>query len=217
MNVTGAILKKLVSDLSFVRSDSLAEISNQLCIKYGINDPGVYHEFIANVLAETDGFYLKKESMNYTHPERLVEVWPSRFALEAGPGKLDAFEYIAAPAKLAEAVYGGRMGNIQKGDAYMFIGGGFAQITGRDAYTLYTKFVNARNNTKYTIAEIAKLVQTDDTWAFDSAFWFFCEFKNLEQFAMEDKMLEVVKRWNGGTIGLAKRMRYYNQAKRLIV
>lgn len=217
MNLTGDILKKVAPSLTLDRANLLSGISNQLCVKYGINSSGVYHEFIANVLHESACFSLKKESLNYVNPERLVAVWPSRFTTTGEPGKLNAMDYIGDAPKLAEVVYGGRMGNLQKGDAYAFIGGGFPQITGRDAYTLYTKFVNNRNDSRFTIQEVAKLVQTDDVWAFDSAFWFFCEFKNLEQFAMDDRMLDIVKRWNGGTVGLADRNKYLKAAQKHIV
>jgi len=217
MNLTGQTLRKVAATLTHERAASLAQISNELCAKYGIDSIDVYHEFLANILHESGRFDIRKESLNYTTPARLVAVWPRRFTLTGEPHKLDANMFVGQPAKLAEMAYGGRMGNIQKGDAYAFLGGGFAQITGRDAYTLFTKFVNARDVTSFSIFEVAKLVQTEDQWAFDSAFWFFCEFKNLEQAAMDDKMLEIVKRWNGGTVGIEERMYYYDRVKKHIV
>lgn len=217
MILTGSVLKKIATDLTPDRADILADISNALCVKYGINDANVYHEFIANIIHESDQFRVKKENLVYTSPERLVTVWPSRFTMDGIPGKLNAQEYVRNPAKLAEVVYGGRMGNLQKGDAYAFLGGGFAQITGRDAYTAYAKYVNSKQNGSWTIQELARLIQTDDAWAFDSAFWFFCEFKNLDELALQDKFTELVKRWNGGFFGLPERERYYALAKKYII
>jgi putative chitinase len=109
------------------------------------------------------------------------------------------------------------MGNVQPGDGSLFIGGGFAQITGRDAYTMFTRFVNTRDLSKRSIAEIAKLVQSEDLWAFDSALWFFCEYKNLEQLALQDNFRELVRRWNGALIGYSDRLEYYERAKQHIV
>lgn len=216
MTLTGDTLRKVVPNLTQERADTIAGISIQLCPKYGLESVDVYQEFIANIAHESGGFRIRKESLNYTRPERLVTVWPSRFTITGEPGKKDARLYTGKPNDLANLVYGGRMGNIQPGDGALFVGGGFAQITGRDAYTLYTRFVNSRDNTKLSISDIAKLVQTSDLWAFDSALWFFCEFKNLETLAIQDNFREVVKRWNGGFVGMSDREQYYARALQYI-
>lgn len=84
--------------------------------------------FMATVGAETAGMALFRESMRY-RPARLRAVWPGRFA-----NKTEAYlaGLAADPVLLADAVYGGRMGN-KKGtrDGYDFRGGGWIQVTGR--------------------------------------------------------------------------------------
>lgn len=216
MTITGRQFQQVVPNLPIDRAIILAGISNNLCVKYGVTTPTVYHEFIANCAHESGGFRIRKESLNYTRPERLVAVWPSRFTLTGEAGKRDARMWVNKPIELANLVYGGRMGNIQPGDGAAFVGGGFAQITGRDAYTLYTRFVNNRGGSKFTIQQVAKMVQETDLWAFDSAFWFFCEFKNLEDFATQDNFREIVRRWNGGFVGMSDRQKYYERAKQFI-
>lgn len=215
-NLTGEILQKVVPNLTLPRANELAAISNQLCPKYGLNSADVYHEFIANCAHESGGFRIRKESLNYTRPERLVAVWPSRFTLTGEPGKKDARQWVNKPVELANLVYGGRMGNKLPGDGAAFVGGGFAQITGRDAYMLFTAFVNRRDKTAHNIFTVANMVQGTDLWAFDSALWFFCEYKNLEQMALQDNFRELVKRWNGGLIGWNDRLKYYNRAVQFI-
>ena len=69
------------------------------------------------------------KSLNYTTTARLREVWPSRF-----PDDASARPYVRNEEKLAEKVYGGRLGNVQPGDGYRYRGRGFVQITGREAY-----------------------------------------------------------------------------------
>lgn len=216
MIITGRQLQQVVPNLTIDRANSLAAISNALCPLYGMTSADVYHEFIANCAHESGGFRIRKESLNYTRPERLVAVWPSRFTIRGEAGKRDARQWINKPVDLANLVYGGRMGNIHPGDGALFVGGGFPQITGRDAYTLFTRFVNNRDKTKRTIAEVASLVQTSDQWAFDCGFWFFCEYKNLEALALQDKFREVVRRWNGGFVGMDDRLKYYNRAIQFI-
>jgi putative chitinase len=215
--ITGEILSKVVPNLTAEKSNELATISNSLCPVYGIDSADIYHEFIANVAHESGGFRIRKESLNYTRPERLVAVWPTRFTLINESGKKDARQWVSKPKELANLVYGGRMGNIQPGDGANFLGGGFAQITGRDAYTMFTRFVNSRDNSRLTIQQLATLVQTDDKWAFDSALWFFCVFKNLEELAAQDNFREVVRRWNGGFVGIEERQMYYERAKKYII
>ncbi|CAB4126241.1 COG3179 Predicted chitinase [uncultured Caudovirales phage] len=217
MTITGDILKKICVELEMDHANALAEISNKLCIRYAIDTPTVYHEFIANVAHESGEFSIRKESLTYTHPNRIVAVWPTRFNLTGLNNKFNANAYVNNPKALANVVYGGRMGNVQTDDGYNFVGGGFAQITGRDAYTMFTSFINSRDNTRFTITQVAKLVQSDDQWAFDSAFWFFAIFKNLEELATQDNFRLLVKRWNGGFIGLEQRQKYYELAKQYIV
>lgn len=82
---------------------------------------------MAQVLHETGGLTVLVENMNY-RAERIVQVWPSRFRTieEATP-------YAHNPEKLANKVYGGRMGNTHPGDGWRFIGRGLLQITGRES------------------------------------------------------------------------------------
>ena len=216
MTISADTLRKVVPNLPMDRAVAMVAIIAELCPKYKVDTADVFHEFISNVAHESGGFRIRKESLNYTRPERLVQVWPSRFTLTGESNKRDARLWVNKPVELANLVYGGRMGNIQTGDGSKFVGGGFAQITGRDAYTLYTRFVINRDGSRKTIDELANLVQTEDHWAFDSAFWFFCEFKNLEAYSIQDNFKEVVRRWNGGFVGMAERQQYYERAKKFI-
>ena len=214
--ITKQQLKAVCPNIIPARLDDLAAAITTVCTRYGITKQ-MLPEFLANVAHESGEFSIISESLHYTTPARIVAVWPSRFNLTGKDGKLNANNYIRNAPLLANTVYNGRMGNrVGSNDGYNFRGGGYAQITGRDAYKQYADFVNKRDGSLLTIEDIAFKVQTMPTWAMDSAAWFFCEFKNLEQLAVEDKFQEIVKRWNGGFIGLADRKKYYDRAKKLI-
>ena len=68
--------------------------------------------FMAQVLHETGGLTIQFENLNYS-PERLPKVWPSRFQPK---GPLNPSVYAHNPQKLANEVYGGRMGNTGPND-----------------------------------------------------------------------------------------------------
>lgn len=201
--ITAKQLLQIVPNVHPERAAWLAKLINAGVLKYNL-PKGALPEFIANVAHESGGFRLRKESLFYTRPERLIQIWPTRF----GIGKRDPNQYVRNSAKLANYVYGGRMGNVQPNDGADFVGGGYAQITGRDAYTIYHRFSKRTG----TVQGTAKYVQDTDEGAMDSAFWFFCEYKNLEQLAVQDNFKELVKRWNGGLIGLSDREKYYKVA-----
>jgi predicted chitinase len=66
--------------------------------------------FLANFGHETAGGTIEVESLNYLSGARLAAVWPSRFR---GKSEAELAPLLRNPSNLAEAVYGGRMGNIR--------------------------------------------------------------------------------------------------------
>lgn len=209
-------IKAICQTLSDEKAQKIASIINKVAISYKLTND-MLQEFIANLAHESGEFSIKAENLNYSTASRLVAVWPSRFNLFGTGGRLNANNYVHNAKLLANTVYNGRMGNIKgTNDGYDLRGGGFCQLTGREAYTLYTAYINRTRGAKYTINEIANLVMTDDEWAMDVSAWFFCEYKNLEQMATDDKFKEIVQRWNGGFIGMADRNKYYQRALKVI-
>ncbi|SFH27256.1 chitinase [Ensifer sp. OV372] len=84
---------------------------------------------LATVFHETGGTMQPViENLNYS-AARLTEVWPSRF-----PTIASAKPFARNPRKLANKVYGGRMGNSAPDDGWLYRGRGLPQITGKDNY-----------------------------------------------------------------------------------
>lgn len=71
------------------------------------------------------------ENLNYS-AQRLTQVWPKRF-----PTLSAAKRYANNPQRLANKVYGGRLGNVDPNDGWLFRGRGLAQITGRENYARF--------------------------------------------------------------------------------
>lgn len=79
------------------------------------------------------------ENMNYS-AKRITQVWPSRFKNVA-----EAAPYAHNPEKLANNVYGNRLGNgpASSGDGFRYRGRGIgAQFTGKENYIKFGKLFN---------------------------------------------------------------------------
>lgn len=101
--------------------------------RWGIDTPHRVAGFIAQISHESRRLASLEENLNY-NPQRLMKVWPTRFtSLEL------AKRYAYAPEKLANFVYGGRMGNgpFESGDGWRYRGRGAKMLTGADNYRIF--------------------------------------------------------------------------------
>jgi putative chitinase len=167
---------------------------------YGINESGLrLAHFMAQVLHETGTLTIQSESLYYK-PERLMAVWPKRF-----PTLGAAEPYARNPEKLANLVYGGRMGNIDPGDGFKFIGRGMLQLTGRASYKKYGDLVGI------DLTEDPALVLAPQ-WSLKVA----CEVWNglgCNAKADADDVTAVSKAINGGLVGLSDRQAWLVKTK----
>jgi putative chitinase len=142
--------------------------------------------WLAQVLHETGMLRNLVENLDY-RAERIAQVWPSRFADAQA-----AAPYAHNPDKLAEKVYGGRMGNEMPGDGARFIGRGLVQHTGRASYRRLSIM------TGQDYENIPQLLE-QKRYACEAAILYW-------ESAMPDLFLsdqvKVRRRVNGGTIGL---------------
>jgi putative chitinase len=100
--------------------------------KCGHTDPRWLAYILATAHHETGArFAPVEEKLNYS-AKRLTLVWPRRF-----PNLAAANPYANNPERLANSVYGGRLGNTRPGDGWKYRGRGLVQITGRDNYAKY--------------------------------------------------------------------------------
>ena len=165
--------------------------------KFSINTPLRLAHFLAQCAHESGSFLFVKENLNYS-AERLLKVFPKYFKdIET------ANKYARKQDAIANRVYASRMGNGDEasGDGSKFKGRGYIQLTGRQNYTAFDKFVDEN------IIDNPELVATK--YPMLSAAWFWNS-RNLN--ALADKggtdadVTAITKKVNGGTHGLADRI-----------
>jgi putative chitinase len=170
--------------------------------KFEINTPLRLAHFLAQCGHESGGFRLVKENLNYS-AKGLMGIFKKYFPTEAL-----AKQYERKPEKIANKVYGNRMGNGDEasGDGAKYCGRGYIQLTGKTNYQAFFKSIGADINTDPT------LVATQYPLA--SAAWFFSK-NNLHKLAdggaTDAVVTSVTKRVNGGTIGLADRIKHFKE------
>lgn len=100
-----------------------------------------------------------------------------------------------------------KLGNIKKGDGRLFMGRGLIQLTGRNNYTLFSKWAN-----DVEIINNPSIVETPK-YAVLSAIWFW-DSNNLNKFADADDIIGCTKAVNGkAMLGLTERTLFYNKLK----
>lgn len=164
--------------------------------KFGIDGPLRLSHFLSQCAHESGNFKFVKENLNYS-ADGLRKIFPKYF-----PTIELANKYARQPEKIANKVYGGRMGNGDEasGDGFKFRGRGYIQLTGKDNYTAFDKFVDddilANPDlvaTKYPLTSAAFFFHKNKLWDV------------CDKGHGDDIVLAVTKRVNGGTHGLADR------------
>jgi len=175
--------------------------------KFNITSPLRLAHFLAQCGHESGGFKAIQENLNYSS-KGLMGIFGKYF-----PTLALAESYARQPQKIASRVYGGRMGKGVEatGDGYKYRGRGYIQLTGKANYMAFDKFVpeDTTNNpdlvaTKYPLASAA--------WFFDTnKLWGICD-----RGADDATVTAVTKRVNGGTIGLADRIKHFKEYYNLL-
>ena len=165
--------------------------------------------FMAQVLHEAGALTLQSENLNYS-AARLVQIWPRRFR-PLGP--LDPALYANNPEKLANEVYGARMGNCAAGDGYLYRGRGLLQLTGKDSYVRATTFLRQRSPGAPDLVREPDAVLSA-AWCLDvaAAEW---AARGCNQAADADDVAGVTRLINGGEIGLAERIMWTAKTRRV--
>jgi putative chitinase len=176
--------------------------------KFGINTPERIAHFLSQCAHESGNFKVFTENLNYG-AKGLRSIFPKYFPTDAL-----AAAYERKPEKIANKVYANRMGNGDEasGDGWKFRGRGAIQLTGKNNYSEFDKFVED------DILANPDLVATK--YPLLSAAFFFHK-NNLNAIADKgvgsDIVLAMTKRVNGGTHGLEDRQAKFNLYKSILI
>ena len=169
--------------------------------KFGIDNPLRLSHFLSQCAHESGNFKLVRENLNYS-ADGLRKIFPKYF-----PTIEVANKYARQPEKIANRVYANRMGNGDEasGDGWKYKGAGFVQLTGKDNYASFDKFVDddilANPDlvaTKYPLMSAAFFFHKNKLWDV------------CDKGHSHDVVLAVTKRVNGGTNGLADRQEKFD-------
>jgi len=185
-HVPDAVIAQIPSVMSTFKIDTALRLSH----------------FLAQCGHESAGFKAIQENLNYG-AKGLLGIFKKYFPTEA-----KALLYERKPEKIANLVYGGRMGNGDEasGDGYKFRGRGYIQLTGKSNYTAFGKAINE------DIAANPDLVATKYPLLSAAWFWSSNSLNALADKGADDaSVTAITKRVNGGTIGLPDRIKHFKE------
>lgn len=170
--------------------EKMAAHLNEAALKAGITTRLRLAHWLAQ-LAHESALIPVEESLYYSRPERLMQVWPSRF-----PSLAMALPWVRNPVGLGNKVYGGRLGNAL-GEGYLYRGRGLIQLTGKNNYARYGRLAGVdlvKNPSLLCDPRVSALVA--------GLFW---QANGCNELADKNDVLAITKRINGGITGLSHR------------
>jgi putative chitinase len=197
-----------------VNADQLAKLHigpqwvdalNEVFQRCNISTPRQQAAFIGQCGHECGNFRVLEENLNY-RAATLLKLFPLTAKRKWGFTPDTAAQYERQPAKIANRIYGNRMGNRDEtsGDGYRFRGRGCVQLTGSDMYFHAGKALGV------DFWANPDLVSTPQ-YAALTAGWFWST-HNCNNLAEAADWLGLTKKINGGTIGYDDRVKHTEEA-----
>lgn len=182
--------------------DSVIVQIPETAAKFNITNTLRLAHFLAQCGHESGGFKAVSENLNYS-AKGLRTTFGKYFPTDAL-----ANAYQRNPEKIANRVYSSRMGNGDEasGEGWKYRGRGYIQLTGKSNYSKFDATVGEDivGNpdlvaTKYPLASAAFFFDSNKLWSI------------CDRGSDEATVTSVTKRVNGGTIGLADRIKHFKE------
>ena len=176
------------------RVDVMVRYLNQWAAQFGVDTDLRMAHLLGQVMHESACLRAVEENLNYS-AKGLLRTFPKYFTAKT------AAEYAYKPQRIANRVYGGRMGNGPEasGDGWRFRGRGLIQLTGRQNYEAYAKSPLCQGDLMKHPEWLAQF-----PGAMKSALWFWQQ-KGLSRLADQNDIEAITRKINGGLNGLEER------------
>lgn len=204
-----ADLNKILTNLKVSRKNEFLPILEKELKKFSDEDIA---RFLSNVLVESSKFSSLRENLNYSTPERLVQIYPSAFAKPPRGLGYNPYNYIKNPQKLANLIYNSNLipskkslGNFTENSGWLYRGGGLMQTTG------YNNYLKLSQLTKIDFIKDPDLISIPE-YAVKSAVIFY----NSNKLSQKKTLKEVRIAINGSELGYTEVLKVYNQIKSML-
>ena len=193
-----------LTKLKGVIPDSVLNELPQAIAMADLSTPLRLAHFLGQTAHESASFTKVVENLNYTTPERILAIFPTKFKTLN-----DAKPYVRNPEGLGNLVYANKLGNgkPESGDGYKYRGRGYIQLTGAVNYLLFGQKIGVK------LLQDPDLVATK--YPLTSAAWFWNR-NNINKFADADNLKKITATINGGYIGYEDRLKKFIQFYELL-
>ena len=156
--------------------------------------------FFSQCAHESGNFHRREENLKYS-AEGLIATFPKYF------NERTAKEYAHQPMRIASRIYAERLqnGDEESGDGWTYRGRGYIQLTGKSNYEKFANFIHEDTvahpdliATKYPLMSAYYFFTMHDIWKY-------CDN------ASSENIKKITKIINGGTNGLAERIKLFNE------
>lgn len=158
---------------------------------FSLTSPLVLAHFLAQASHETGAFTRLEENLNY-NASRLMAVWPKRF-----PSLDIAKAHAGKPERIANKVYGGRLGNVAPDDGWRYRGQGLLHPTGRANYARLGRLSQLPLEQQPELVRAARYMLPIALHDWNS--------RKLTPLALADDLEGITRNINGGLNGLENR------------
>lgn len=201
MLITLDLLKANYKTTPVEKLQRLVDPLNATCARFDISTASRKAAFLAQVAHESGSFVFMAENLNYS-AQSLRRVFGKYFPTDAL-----ANQYARKPEQIANKVYANRMGNGPEtsGDGYRYRGRGLIQLTGKENYTNFARFIER------SLPDTITYLETPEGACMSAGWYWACN--KLNVYADRGDIKEMTRRINGGYNGLADRIEHYNAMK----
>lgn len=197
MNVSSIAALLIRGGANNVTADKWAPYFYRYFTKFNMLKVEVINHFLANVLVESNYLKSLRENLNYS-AQGLANTWPNRFSVtgrKGGAPNALAMRIARNPEAIANYTYANRMGNgdAASGDGWRFAGKGPFQLTGKDNYKRFFKYLGLPDSTNPELLVEPDMGVLSAIW-----YWLAASGRDLGHFAVKGDIDTVVDYINIG-------------------